>query len=89
MQKLNALIIEAAFSPEIRKRLTEEFALLAHRLDLVQCTAQDRAERAKRGEPSGTSQVGRAKCGEYVKIAHIEPQLLHNSGFDPLHRITR
>jgi hypothetical protein len=51
-QKLNALIIEAAFSPEIRERLTEEFALLAHRLDLAQCTAQ---ERANRGEPTGAS----------------------------------
>jgi tripartite-type tricarboxylate transporter receptor subunit TctC len=59
-QKLNVLINEAVFSPEIHKRLTEEFALLPHKLDLAQCAAQDRAERAK--------------WGEYVKIARIEPQ---------------
>ncbi|HKV16082.1 MAG TPA: tripartite tricarboxylate transporter substrate binding protein [Reyranella sp.] len=59
-QRLNMLINEAVFSPEIHKRLTEEFALLPHKLDLAQCAAQDRAERAK--------------WGEYVKIARIEPQ---------------
>jgi tripartite-type tricarboxylate transporter receptor subunit TctC len=59
-QKLNEMINEAVFSPEIHKRLTEEFALTTHRIDLEQCTAQDRAERAK--------------WGEYVKIARIEPQ---------------
>ncbi|MBN9490921.1 MAG: tripartite tricarboxylate transporter substrate binding protein [Alphaproteobacteria bacterium] len=59
-QRLNEMINEAVFSPEIHKRLTEEFALTSHKLDLEQCTAQDRAERAK--------------WGEYVKIARIEPQ---------------
>ena len=59
-QKLNEMINEAVFSPEIHKRLTEEFALTTHKIDLEQCTAQDRAERAK--------------WGEYVKIARIEPQ---------------
>lgn len=59
-QRLNEMINEAVFSPEIHKRLTEEFALTSHKLDLEQCSAQDRAERAK--------------WGEYVKIARIEPQ---------------
>ena len=59
-QKLNALINEAIFSPEINKRLNDEFALTPHKLDLAQCAQQDREERAK--------------WAEYVKIAKIEPQ---------------
>lgn len=59
-QKLNALIQEAVFSETINKRLVDEFALTPHRLDLAQCAAQDRTERAK--------------WADYVKIAKIEPQ---------------
>ncbi len=59
-QRLNVLINEAVFSEGINKRLTEEFALTPHKLDLEQCAAQDRSERAK--------------WADYVKIAKIEPQ---------------
>ncbi|HTR88403.1 MAG TPA: tripartite tricarboxylate transporter substrate binding protein [Reyranella sp.] len=59
-QKLNALVQEAVFSAGINKRLTEEFALTPHRLDLARCAEQDRAERAK--------------WADYVKIAKIDPQ---------------
>lgn len=59
-EKLNALINEAITAPDNHKRLTEEFALSARPLSLEQCAAQDRDERAK--------------WGEYVKIAKIEPQ---------------
>ena len=59
-EKLNALINEAITSPEIQKRLVNEFALTARPLTLEQCAAQDREERAK--------------WAEYVKIAKIEPQ---------------
>jgi tripartite-type tricarboxylate transporter receptor subunit TctC len=59
-QRLNELINEAIFSPAIHKRLVEEFALTPRRLDLAQCAAQDREERAK--------------WAEYVRIAKIEPQ---------------
>ena len=59
-QRLNGLINEAVFSPTIHKRLVEEFALTPRRLDLAQCAAQDREERAK--------------WAEYVRIARIEPQ---------------
>ncbi len=59
-QRLNVLINEAIFSEPIHKRLTEEFALTPHKLDLAQCAAQDRSERAK--------------WADYVKIAKIEPQ---------------
>ncbi len=59
-EKLNALINEALASPEIHKRLTEEFALNSKPLSLEQCAAQDREERAK--------------WGDYIKIARIEPQ---------------
>ncbi|SKA32556.1 Tripartite-type tricarboxylate transporter, receptor component TctC [Enhydrobacter aerosaccus] len=59
-QRLNELINEAILSPEINKRLTQEFALTPHKLDLAQCAEQDRSERAK--------------WAEYVKIARIEPQ---------------
>jgi tripartite-type tricarboxylate transporter receptor subunit TctC len=59
-EKLNTMINEAVFSSEIHKRLTEEFALTPHKLDLAQCAAKDREERAK--------------WAEYVKIARIEPQ---------------
>ena len=59
-QRLNALINEAITSPEINKRLTDEFALTARSLSLEQCAAQDREERAK--------------WADYVKIARIEPQ---------------
>lgn len=59
-QRLNVLINEAIFSETIHKRLTEEFALTPHRLDLAQCAQQDRTERAK--------------WADYVKIAKIEPQ---------------
>lgn len=59
-EKLNALINEALSSPDIHQRLTQEFALNSRPLTLEQCAAQDREERAK--------------WGEYVKIARIEPQ---------------
>ena len=59
-ERLNALINEAITSPEINKRLTDEFALTAKSLTLEQCAQQDREERAK--------------WAEYVKIARIEPQ---------------
>jgi len=59
-QKLNTLVQEAVFSPAINKRLTEEFALTPHKLDLAQCAEQDRTERAK--------------WADYVKIAKIKPQ---------------
>ncbi|UYN94519.1 MAG: tripartite tricarboxylate transporter substrate binding protein [Enhydrobacter sp.] len=59
-QKLNALIVEATHSPDIHKRLTQEFALTPRRSDLAQCAAQDREERAK--------------WADYVRIARIEPQ---------------
>ena len=59
-ERLNALINEAITSPEINKRLTDEFALTAKSLTLEQCAQQDRDERAK--------------WAEYVKIARIEPQ---------------
>jgi len=59
-EKLNALINEALSSPDIHKRLTQEFALNSRPLTLEQCAEQDREERAK--------------WGEYVKIARIEPQ---------------
>jgi tripartite-type tricarboxylate transporter receptor subunit TctC len=59
-QRLNVLINEATSSPEINKRLVQEFALTPRRLDLAQCAEQDRSERAK--------------WADYVKIARIEPQ---------------
>ena len=59
-ERLNALINEAITSPEIAKRLAEEFALTSRALTLEQCAQQDRDERAK--------------WAEYVKIAKIEPQ---------------
>jgi tripartite-type tricarboxylate transporter receptor subunit TctC len=59
-QKLNTLINEATFSPEINKRLIDEFALKPQKFDLAQCAQQDREERAK--------------WADYVKIAKIEPQ---------------
>jgi tripartite-type tricarboxylate transporter receptor subunit TctC len=59
-EKLNALINEAITSPDIHKRLTDEFALNSRPLTLEQCAAQDRDERTK--------------WAEYVKIARIEPQ---------------
>jgi len=59
-QRLNGLINEAIFSEVIHKRLIEEFALTPHKLDLAQCAAQDRSERAK--------------WADYVRIAKIEPQ---------------
>ncbi len=59
-EKLNQLINEAITSPEINKRLTDEFALNARPLSLEQCAQQDREERAK--------------WADYVKIARIEPQ---------------
>lgn len=59
-EKLNALINEAITSPDIHKRLTDEFALNSRPLTLEQCAAQDREERTK--------------WAEYVKIAKIEPQ---------------
>lgn len=59
-QRLNELINEAIFSPDINKRLTDEFALTPRKLDLAQCAQQDREERAK--------------WAEYVTIAKIEPQ---------------
>jgi tripartite-type tricarboxylate transporter receptor subunit TctC len=59
-QKLNTLINEATFSPEINKRLIDEFALKPQKFDLTQCAQQDREERAK--------------WADYVKIARIEPQ---------------
>lgn len=59
-ERLNALINEALVSPEIKERLASEFALRSRPLTLEQCAAQDREERAK--------------WGEYVRIARIEPQ---------------
>ena len=59
-RRLNGLINEATASPEINKRLVDEFALAPLKLDLEQCAAQDREERIK--------------WAEYVKIAKIEPQ---------------
>ncbi|MDP1841191.1 MAG: tripartite tricarboxylate transporter substrate binding protein [Reyranella sp.] len=59
-QQLNTLINEALASPEIKERLANEFALRSRPLTLAQCAQQDRDERAK--------------WGEYVKIAKIEPQ---------------
>ena len=59
-QRLNVLINEAIFSPEINKRLVDEFALTPRKLDLTQCAQQDRDERAK--------------WADYVRIAKIEPQ---------------
>jgi tripartite-type tricarboxylate transporter receptor subunit TctC len=59
-QRLNTLINEAIFSPDINKRLIDEFALTPRRLSLAQCAEDDRAERTK--------------WAEYVKIAKIEPQ---------------
>jgi tripartite-type tricarboxylate transporter receptor subunit TctC len=59
-QRLNGLVNEAIFSPEINKRLVEEFALTPRKLDLAQCAQQDREERAK--------------WADYVRIARIEPQ---------------
>ncbi|TAJ32455.1 MAG: tripartite tricarboxylate transporter substrate binding protein [Reyranella sp.] len=59
-ERLNTLINEALVSPEIKERLANEFALRSRPLTLEQCAAQDREERAK--------------WGEYVKIAKIEPQ---------------
>ena len=59
-QRLNTLINEAIFSPEINKRLIDEFALTPRRLTLAQCAEEDRIERAK--------------WADYVKIAKIEPQ---------------
>ena len=59
-QRLNTLINEALVSPEIKERLANEFALRSRPLSLEQCAEQDRDERAK--------------WGEYVKIAKIEPQ---------------
>ena len=59
-KRLNTLINEALVSPEIKERLANEFALRSRPLTLEQCAAQDREERAK--------------WGEYVKIAKIEPQ---------------
>jgi tripartite-type tricarboxylate transporter receptor subunit TctC len=59
-QRLNVLINQAIFSEGINKRLTDEFALTPRRLDLAQCTEQDREERTK--------------WADYVRIAKIEPQ---------------
>ncbi len=59
-ERLNALINEALVSPTIKERLANEFALRSRPLTLEQCAAQDREERAK--------------WGEYVRIAKIEPQ---------------
>ena len=59
-QRLNDLVNEAVFSPEINKRLVDEFALTPLRLNLAQCAEQDRSERAK--------------WADYVRIARIEPQ---------------
>lgn len=59
-EKLNALINEALTSPVIKDRLANEFALASRPLTLEQCAEQDRTERAK--------------WGEYVRIARIEPQ---------------
>jgi hypothetical protein len=59
-ERLNALINEALVSPPIKDRLANEFALRSQPLTLAQCAEQDRSERAK--------------WGEYVKIAKIEPQ---------------
>jgi tripartite-type tricarboxylate transporter receptor subunit TctC len=51
-QRLNVLINEAIFSPEINKRLVEEFALTPRKLDLAQCAAAG---------PRGARQVGRLR----------------------------
>ncbi len=59
-QKLNTLINAAIFSPDINKRLTQEFSLIPQAMSLEQCAEEDRVERAK--------------WAEYVKIAKIEPQ---------------
>lgn len=59
-ERLNVLINEALVSPEIKDRLANEFALRSRPLTLEECAIQDREERAK--------------WGEYVKIAKIEPQ---------------
>ena len=59
-KKLNAMIVEAVFSPEINKRLVDEFSLTPLRYDLAQCAEQDREERAK--------------WADYVRIAKIEQQ---------------
>jgi len=59
-ERLNALINEALASPVIKERLANEFALRSRPLTLEQCAEQDREERAK--------------WGEYVRIAKIEPQ---------------
>ncbi|MFO1080267.1 MAG: tripartite tricarboxylate transporter substrate binding protein [Reyranellaceae bacterium] len=59
-EKLNALINAAIAVPANRDRLVNELALTAVPLSLAQCAAQDREERAK--------------WGEYVKIAKVEPQ---------------
>ena len=59
-EKLNALINEALVSPAIKDRLANEFALASRPLTLEQCAEQDRTERAK--------------WGEYVRIAGIQPQ---------------
>jgi tripartite-type tricarboxylate transporter receptor subunit TctC len=59
-ERLNQLVNEAISSPEIHKRLTDEFALNSRPLTLEQCAQQDRDERLK--------------WAEYVKIARIEPQ---------------
>jgi tripartite-type tricarboxylate transporter receptor subunit TctC len=59
-ERLNLLVNEAITSPEINKRLTDEFALNSRPLTLEQCAQQDRDERMK--------------WAEYVKIARIEPQ---------------
>ena len=59
-QKMNAAIVEATFSPDIHKRLVDEFALTPLKYDLAQCARQDREERDK--------------WAEYVKIAKIDPQ---------------
>ena len=59
-KKLNAMIVEAVFSPEINKRLVDEFSLTPLRYDLAQCAEQDREERTK--------------WADYVRIAKIEQQ---------------
>ena len=60
-QRLNVLMNEAILSPEINKRLIEEFALNA---------AQARPRPMRRSRTASE----RAKWAEYVKIAKIEPQ---------------
>jgi tripartite-type tricarboxylate transporter receptor subunit TctC len=59
-EKLNMLVNEAVSSPDISRRLVDEFALTPLKLDLAQCAEQDRSERAK--------------WADYVRIARIEPQ---------------